>query len=53
MSRRSIKEYILRKRDDYLGETPRGKSRMLDEICRTVGLTRKYVIKLLSGNIGN
>ena len=51
MSRRSIKEYILRKRDDYLGETPRGKSRMLDEICRTVGLTRKYVIKLLSGNI--
>ena len=51
MSRRSIKEYILRKRDDYLGETPRGKSRMLDEICRTVRLTRKYVIKLLSGNI--
>ena len=51
MSRKSIKEYILRKRDDYLGETPKGKTRMLDEICRTVGMTRKYVIKLLSGNI--
>ena len=51
MSRRSTKEYILRKRDDYLGETQRGKHRMLDEICKTVGLTRKYVIKLLSGNI--
>ena len=48
MSRRSTKEYILRKRDDYLGETQRGKHRMLDEICKTVGLTRKYVIKLLS-----
>ena len=32
MSRKSIKEYILRKRDDYLGETPKGKTRMLDEI---------------------
>lgn len=51
MSRISIKEYILRKRDDYLGETPRGKSKMLDEMCRTVGMTRKCVIKLLSGNI--
>lgn len=51
MSRRSIKEYILRKRDDYLGETQSGKHKMLDEICKTVGLTRKYVIKLLSGNI--
>ena len=52
MSRRSTKEYILRKRDDYLGETQRGKHRMLDEICKTVGLTRKYVIKLLSGAQG-
>ena len=51
MSRRSTKEYILRKRDDYLGETQRGKHRMLDEICKTVGLTRKYVIKLMTGNI--
>ena len=24
---------------------------MLDEICRTVGMTRKDVIKLMSGNI--
>lgn len=51
MSRKSTKEYILRKRDDYLGETPRGKHKMLDEICKTVELSRKYVIKLLSGNI--
>ena len=49
MSRKSIKEYILRKRDDYLGETPEGKSRMLDEVCRTTELSRKRVIKLLRG----
>jgi len=51
MSRKSIKEYILRKRDDYLGETPAGKSRMLDEVCHTTGLSRKRVNKLLRGTI--
>lgn len=51
MSRKSIKEYILRKRDDYLGETPEGKSRMLDEVCRTTELSRKRVIKLLRGTL--
>ena len=42
---------MLRKRDDCLGETPRGKPKVLDGICRTVGMTRKYVIKLPGGNI--
>jgi len=51
MSRKSIKEYILRKQDDYLGETPSGKSKMLDEVSRTTGLSRKRVIKLLRGTI--
>ena len=51
MSRKSIKEYILRKQDDYLGETPAGKSKMLDEVCRTTGLSRKRVNKLLRGTI--
>jgi len=51
MSRKSIKEYILRKQGDYLGETPSGKSKMLDEVCRTTGLSRKRVNKLLRGMI--
>ena len=50
MSRRSIKEYILRQQEDYLGEFDRRRrSRMLDEVCRMTGLGRKYVIRLLRG----
>ena len=50
MSRRSIKEYILRQQEDYLGELDRRRrSRMLDEVCRVTGLGRKYVIRLLRG----
>jgi hypothetical protein len=50
MSRRSIKEYILRQQEDYIGEpNRRRRSRMLDEVCRVTGLGRKYVIRLLRG----
>lgn len=51
MSRKSIKEYILRKREDYLGETFQRKSKILDEVCHTTGLSRKRVNKLLRGTI--
>ena len=50
MSRTSIKEYILRQQEDYIGELDRTRrSRMLDEICRVTGLGRKYIIRLLRG----
>lgn len=50
MSRQSIKEYILRQQEDYIGEpNRRRRSRMLDEICRVANLGRKYVIRLLRG----
>lgn len=50
MSRTSIKEYILRQQEDYVGELDRARrSRMLDEICRVTELGRKYVIRLLRG----
>ena len=50
MSRKSIKEYILRQQEDYIGEPDRRRrSRMLDEVCRVTGLGRKYVIRLLRG----
>ena len=50
MSRRSIREYILRQQEDYIGEPDRRRrGRMLDEVCRVTGLGRKYVIRLLRG----
>ena len=51
MSRKSKSEYIAEKRRAYdkAGKTKR--SRILDEVCETLGYTRKYVIKLLTGNI--
>jgi hypothetical protein len=51
MSRRSIREYIQRKREDYEGEFPERKTRAIDEVCRTTGLSRKYVIRLLNGKV--
>ena len=51
MSRKSKSEYIVEKRRAY-GKAARAKrSRILDEVCETLGYTRKYVIKLLTGNI--
>ena len=51
MSRKSKSEYVAEKRRAY-GNAGRAKrSRILDEACETLGHTRKYVIKLLTGNI--
>ena len=51
MSRKSIAEYIAEKRRAYVVAGSVRRSRILDEVCETVGYTRKYVIKLLTGNI--
>ena len=51
MSRTSIKEYLRRMQEDYLGEWNRRKrGRLLDEACRVTGLERKYVNKVLLGH---
>ena len=51
MSRKSRFEYIGEKRRAYAKSGKAKRSRILDEVCETLGYTRKYVIKLLSGNI--
>ena len=51
MSRRSIAEYIAEKRRAYADAGSAKRTRILDEVCETVGYTRKYVIKLLTGNL--
>ena len=51
MSRKSIAEYIAEKRRAYAAAGSVKRSRILDEVCETVEYTRKYVIKLLTGNI--
>ena len=51
MSRKTTEEYITRKSEQYLGELPRRKGRVIDEVCSTTGLSRKYVINLLNGKI--
>ena len=50
MSRGSIREYILRKQEDYIGElNRRRKGKVLDEVCAVTGFERKYASRLLSG----
>ena len=51
MSRKSIAEYIAEKRRAYADAGRVKRSRILNEVSETVGYTRKYVIKLLTGNI--
>ena len=51
MSRKSRFEYIGEKSRAYAKSGKAKRSRILDEVCETLGYTRKYVIKLLSGNI--
>lgn len=51
MSRKSIAEYIAEKRRAYAVAGGAKRCRILDEVCKTVGYTCKYVIKLLTGNI--
>ena len=51
MSRKSKKEYLLKMREDYLGEWDRRKrGRLLDEARRVTGLDRKYLNKILLGH---
>jgi len=51
MSRKSIAEYIAEKRRAYSNAGSKRRSRILDDACDTLGYTRKYVIKLLTGNV--
>lgn len=51
MSRKSIAEYVAEKRRVYAKSGSAKRTRMIDEVCETLGYTRKYVIKLLTGNI--
>ncbi len=51
MSRKSKSEYVAEKRRAYGNAVKAKRSRILDEVCETLGHTRKYVIKLLTGNI--
>ena len=51
MSRKSKSEYIDEKRRAYGNAGKAKRSRILDEVCETLGHTRKYVNKLLTGNI--
>jgi len=51
MARKSKSEYIAEKRRAYGNAGKAKRFRILDEVCETLGHTRKYVIKLLNGNI--
>ena len=51
MSRKSKEEYIAEKRRVYVEAGRSKRSGILTEVCETVEYTRKYVIKLLTGNI--
>ena len=51
MSRKSRFEYVGEKRRAYAKSGKAKRSRILDKACETLGYTRKYVIKLLTGNI--
>jgi hypothetical protein len=51
MSRKSKAEYIGEKRRAYESAKPAKRSRILSEVRETLGYTRKYVNKLLTGNI--
>ena len=51
MSRKSKAEYIGEKRRAYACASAAKRSRILDEVCETLCYTRKYVIKLMTGNI--
>ena len=51
MSRKSKSEYIAEKRRAYAEAGAGKRCRILDEVCETLCYTRKYVIKLLTGNI--
>lgn len=49
MSKRSKEEFLEWCRSRYPKRDRKGKSRMLDEICETLGWDRKHAIKALNG----
>jgi len=51
MSRQAIKEYLREKHVHYDRASKEKKHRVIDEIIETTGLSRKYVINILNGNI--
>ena len=51
MSRSATMEYISQKRRAYSCASISKKSKLLDEVCDTTGLSRKHINKLLTGNI--
>ena len=51
MSRKSKAEYIGEKRRAYACASAGKRRQILDEVCETLCYTRKYVIKLMTGNI--
>lgn len=51
MSRKSIAEYVAEKRRAYAVSSTAKRTRILNEVCETLDFTRKYVIKLMTGNI--
>ena len=51
MSRKSKAEYIGEKRRAYACARSAKRRQILDEVCETLCYTRKYVIKLMTGNI--
>jgi len=51
MSRKSKAEYIGEKRRAYACAGAAKRRQILDEVCETLCYTRKYVIKLMTGNV--
>lgn len=51
MSRKSRSEYVGEKRRAYASAGPVKHRRILDEVCETLGYTRKYVNRLLTGRV--
>ena len=51
MSRKSKAEYIGEKRRAYAWAGAAKRRQILDEVCETLCYTRKYVIKLMTGNV--
>ncbi len=50
MSRKSTNEYIGIKRRAYACANREKRKQLLDEVCATIGYTRKYANRLLTGN---
>lgn len=51
MSRQAIKEYLNEKHVRYERASKEKKHQIIDEIIETTGLSRKYIINILNGNI--